>query len=108
MILKTKIRKSCLAFGSLASILFFGGKILSAEPTICFLPAPPPVFAIPFLGILLVVGPPKPATVFYTPGMSRLYAWFLLKKDSWTLGTYGPMAWLNCPPFVVKKIGVSK
>lgn len=91
-----------------AFIVPFGGKIIEVIPMVCLLPAPPPVFAIPFSGLLITVGPPVPTVTFFTPGLSRLYAWYSLLKGNMVLGISTPMPWLNCPQLVINKIGTSK
>ncbi|MGM0628920.1 MAG: hypothetical protein ACQESA_00655 [Patescibacteria group bacterium] len=55
----------------------FGGKVNSIK----YCPCTP--------GVLLEVGPPRPATVMYVVGQSTLYAYYNISKTGvWVLGTH--------------------
>lgn len=74
----------------------FGGKICIVTLEFCLIPAPPPVFIIPYPFLYIEVGNPRPAKLYYIygiPGLvavSKLYREYSLLPTAWTLGTYIP------------------
>ena len=87
----------------------FGGKIVSVLPCTC-----PATF-----GWQITVGPPRPGTFMYRPGISRLFSYFnIFRPGPWVLGTasvYGSCMQISpsgCTPggvggLIIRLVGTS-
>lgn len=71
----------------------FGGRILEKSWEVCLIPVPPPIFFIPIPFIYILVGPPRPAALYYWFGISKKYrrdGLAAMTETSWALGIYLP------------------